>query len=322
MIAKAPTHPLITQRRGRGQARDEALAAPRRCAEERLQAASFHLDKIRWRQWVKPGGVWLTRGRTRADGPALCVRSCSWLRVSDFLNRMKKEATEPSSDFNINYIIRQIEQMKGGPGTNELHVMLQVQTSDASDADGARQPQLLRDTSEAIGVVAAVARLSRYYPPYNQGQLIVEFRAIYISPDGQDERLAATHGDGGGAGSWRSKKLAEALVHFALEDVREQMEQMEPTEQMGFVPWTEDRLERMQARVELPHCMQTAKDFWNKVGFSIGEEVDRVESKIAILRGLDDLNLTRLAQPPTLVVSLDEWHKSVHSRTPSSACSV
>ena len=40
----------------------------------------------------------------------------------------------------------------------------------------------------------------------------------------------------------------------------------------------------MQARVTLPHCMQTSASFWAGVGFVLGNEVDKKEAKMAMLR--------------------------------------
>ena len=44
-----------------------------------------------------------------------------------------------------------------------------------------------------------------------------------------------------------------------------------------------------KAFVLLPHCMQTSKSFWKRMGFGIGEEVDRKEHKQAVLLSRDDL---------------------------------
>ena len=49
-------------------------------------------------------------------------------------------------------------------------------------------------------------------------------------------------------------------------------------------PWSARELQQLQAWVTLPHCMQTSKKFWERVGFEIGKEVDKNSITMAVLR--------------------------------------
>ena len=254
-----------------------------RVALEELQARRRHEARVRdfgrWREWQQ-----LEHG--------LVVRSCSWGRVDEFMRRMRSAcAADEHAEFNIDYIIRQLEVMRDGPSANEAHVMLQLQgtgdrdgasgeggaptrpttrpafSSAAADDDPGRP---LADASEALGVVAATVRMSRRL-------LSLEFRAIYVLP-----RL-------------RRQNLANALVHFALDDVRQQVRQGQPHALQAQlaegwrVQWTEAALRSMISFVTLPHCMQTSAKFWARVGFELGKKVDPKEQKQATLRAAANL---------------------------------
>ena len=75
--------------------------------------------------------------------------------------------------------------------------------------------------------------------------------------------------------------LRSALVHFALDESREQPP----------ARWSGEKLARMSAEVTLPHCMQTSARFWERVGFHLGREVDNHEPKMAVLRELQGLDV-------------------------------
>ena len=53
--------------------------------------------------------------------------------------------------------------------------------------------------------------------------------------------------------------------------------------------WQPRDLDALKAWVLLPHCMQTSARFWARVGFDIGEEIDKKESKMAMLRSTTHL---------------------------------
>ena len=119
------------------------------------------------------------------------------------------------------------------------------------------EPAYLAQTADALGVVAAIARLSRRV-------LTVEFRAIYVVPP------------------LRGTSIPPALVHFALADVAEQTS-MQLTRGGPCVPWGTDAVQNLKAFVVLPHCMQVSAKFWGNIGFQLGRDVDRKEHKQATL---------------------------------------
>ena len=55
------------------------------------------------------------------------------------------------------------------------------------------------------------------------------------------------------------------------------------------VPWGASAAEELTAFVLLPHCMQTASKFWERLGFEIGRRVDAKEHKHAVLHSMSDL---------------------------------
>ena len=200
----------------------------------------------------------------------LCVRSCSWLRVDAFLRRMKcvgggpdghdrdRAPRDDKREFNTDYILRQLESMRNGPEQGELHVLLQVQPASSSGA-----PAAPAATEDVLGIVAATARLSRRI-------ITVEFRAIYVVP------------------ALRCSTIAPALVHFAFADVEKQTEQRARAGQP--MPWGQSQVAHLIAFVTLPHCMQTSADFWSRVGFQLGEKVDKKEHKQATLGSKEELS--------------------------------
>ena len=197
----------------------------------------------------------------------LCVRSCSWPRVDGFLQRMKREGGgEDSDEFNIDYILRQLQPMRGGPEKDELHVLLQLQLGDIN-----RAPAAPAATEDVLGVVAAIARLSRRV-------LSVEFRAIYVIPQ------------------LRGTSISSTLVHLALSDVEEQTAESGSRRELRASPrganvsWGASAVEGLKAFVVLPHCMQVSAKFWGRVGFQLGQYVDRKEHKQATLRSKSDLS--------------------------------
>ena len=113
------------------------------------------------------------------------------------------------------------------------------------------------------GIVAATLRDSRRCTT-------VEFRAVYLSPQ------------------MRRQRLANAMVHFAMQEAREQCLRQR-CRRCGRPAWAPTQLRDMQAWVVLPHCMQTSAHFWRGVGFVLGNEVDKKEAKMAMLRSLRDL---------------------------------
>ena len=164
-------------------------------------------------------------------------------------------------EFNLSYILRQLEAMRDEPPADELHILLQLQPGEQHDG----MPAAPAPTQDVLGVVAAVARQSRR-------AFTVEFRAIYVVPE------------------LRGSSIAAALVHLALDDVDKQTEQRMRS---GWpMPWGASEFgsrREDKAFVLLPHCMQTSKSFWKRMGFGIGEEVDRKEHKQAVLLSRDDL---------------------------------
>ena len=140
-------------------------------------------------------------------------------------------------------------------------------------------PTPIADTKQALGVVAATAKLSRR-------QLVVEFRAIYV------------------VRKLRGTSISNALVHFALMDVEKQTEEIRmelsarqaasggSNRRQAAVPWATDqriRMDDMRAVVVLPHCMQTSASFWGRVGFNTGKLVDKQEQKQATLNNKSGL---------------------------------
>lgn len=215
--------------------------------DEHGQSEAHSRDYPAWREW-------------HHDTAALVVQSCSWDRVFEFLRLTRSAcAADEHAEFNIDYIIRQIETMQDGPAADEAHVMLQLRSAsnhagvrDHTTASGCRESSVLpASMAETLGVVAATVRMSRRL-------ITLEFRAIYVLP-----RL-------------RRQRLAEALVHFTLEDLRQQV--------LLGMQWTAHDLETMVCFVTLPHCMQTSAQFWSRIGFEIGKAVDPREQKQATLR--------------------------------------
>ena len=100
--------------------------------------------------------------------------------------------------------------------------------------------------------------------------MTVEFRAVYLEP------------------RMRRRRLANAMVHFALHEAREQCVRQR-CRGCGAPAWAAAKLADMQAWVVLPHCMQTSANFWAGVGFVLGSEVDPKEAKMAMLRSRRDL---------------------------------
>ena len=135
------------------------------------------------------------------------------------MRAMRMAETESDSNFNIDYIVRQIEAMRDGPAPDEAHIMLQLQHATPDDVRRTPAGQIgmprtpLAAPNEALGVVAATARMSRRL-------LTVEFRAIYVR-----QRC-------------RGQNLASALVYFALDEVRH-------LSQRGEMPWDEQALDAM-----------------------------------------------------------------------------
>ena len=121
----------------------------------------------------------------------------------------------------------------------------------------------------------------------SRGKAVIEFRAIYVAPQLRNQRVAhvrAARESGPTAASPAHPRsdaplllLFQALVHFALDESREQCRQL---------GWSGEKLARMSAEVTLPHCMQTSARFWERVGFHLGREVDNHEPKMAVLREL------------------------------------
>jgi predicted GNAT family acetyltransferase len=238
-------------------------AAARQRAKMRDEETQLR-DEKQWREWTYSGAT-----------SSMSVRSCSWPRVDAFLTRMKRETGVVGSDgsagtlgdsneFNIDYILRQLKPMRDGPADSQVHVLLQLQAARHGDGHG-QVPSALAPTEEVLGVVAAVAKMSRRV-------LSIEFRAIYVVP-----RL-------------RGQALANALVHFAIEDVREQT-------RLGNARWSERAMDGLMAFVVLPHCMQTSARFWGQIGFELGAMVDRKEHKQATLSSIKNLKGAKRGSP-------------------------
>jgi len=188
------------------------------------------------------------------------IRCSTWGRAAAFLLAMRERSTDT---FNIDYIIRQLETMRHGPTETEAHLLLELQVEDvdcaamallhpgaSSGPKAARSRGSGKEAAEPLGVLAATLRSSRRCPT-------VEFRAVYLSAH------------------IRRRRLASAMVYLAME--------------MARLVWREQwnqtlHVDLMQAWVVLPHCMQTSAKFWEGVGFALGQEVDRKETKMAMLR--------------------------------------
>ena len=80
-----------------------------------------------------PRCEWLSEDRT------LCVRSCSWERVAGYLRCVRETARHEADEFNIDYIVRQLDSMREGPvGPREAHVLLQLQSCDPGRVESSR----------------------------------------------------------------------------------------------------------------------------------------------------------------------------------------
>ena len=86
----------------------------------------------------------------------------------------------------------------------------------------------------------------------------------------------------------RGKSLARALVHAALNLAHEVA-----TDGLGCagapLAGPRSQARELGARVVLPHCMQTSAAFWKRMGFHLGDEVDRAP-RMAVLRSVSDLS--------------------------------
>ena len=86
----------------------------------------------------------------------------------------------------------------------------------------------------------------------------------------------------------RGKSLARALVHAALNLAHEVA-----TGGLGCagapLAGPRSQARELGARVVLPHCMQTSAAFWKRMGFHLGDEVDRAP-RMAVLRSVSDLS--------------------------------
>ena len=216
-------------------------AALQRVQEERRKEEENERDWSHWREWSSHDGE-------------LCARTCSWPRIDAFMCRMRSaETSSPgllplaadAREFNIDYIIRQLEVMRNGPLADEVHVLIQLQRGSPSQAS---TPAAAGD---ALGVCAATVRMSRRI-------LTIEFKVVYVLPQ------------------MRNRALAKALVHFVLDDVRQQT-------LAGGVSWQSHSLHAMKCFVTLPHCMQTSAKFWASIGFELGQSVDAKDHKQATL---------------------------------------
>ena len=173
--AKSKKEDLLVQK-----AAEAANAAAARAA------ATQRRDYEEWREW---------RGQEGSAAGGLTVRSCAWSRVDSFMTRIRDDegaSADDNHEFNVNYIIRQLQPMRDGPADDEMHVLLQLQPSQPAGASS--RPA---ETEAALGIVAAVAKMSRRV-------LSIEFKAIYVM----------SH--------LRSRRLGRQLVHLAIADLAEQ----------------------------------------------------------------------------------------------------
>ena len=201
----------------------------------------------------------------------LCVRSCTWADAHNFLRRMQSFGggcdghdayLAPADDlheFHIEYIIKQIGAMRHAPPPDTMHIQLQLQRGAGGCRDATKAP-----TGQVLGMIAGVAKLSRRV-------LAVEFTAIYVVPP------------------LRGTSLPAALVRLAFADVAKQTEERRRAGGEEGMPWTDEAVDELTARVTLPHCMQTSASFWERLGFHLGRNVDAKEHKHAVLRSVDDL---------------------------------
>ena len=293
---------MIVRRTVNSEARQAAVERQRSDASRAEIEREVRDDGV-WREWhsrINGGGA--------ATG-GLCVRTCSLQRVIGYLQSVKDGSLAGDDPhFNISYIIRQVMPMHPGPSKDEAYILLQLRAATRAphpamgahakgwraaagsveaaagpaDAAGVAKfpPQAPAEAGEALGCLAACVRNSR-------GKAVIEFRAIYVAPQLRNQRVAhvrAARESGPTAASPAHPRsdaplllLFQALVHFALDESREQCRQL---------GWSGEKLARMSAEVTLPHCMQTSARFWERVGFHLGREVDNHEPKMAVLREL------------------------------------